>query len=162
MKIEIGGGNLCPEGFINLDPVHGEGPWKRTAQGTKFTSLGQPIEWWPTEDNTVDEIGASHVMEHIPAGAERIFVLNEAFRVLKPGCPFNIIVPVLKTKGGFVSWEAIADPTHVSYWCYESFLYLVENGWAANADYGLKLWKSDSCDSYEERGAIAYCTLVKP
>jgi hypothetical protein len=99
-------------------------------------------------------------MEHVPAGTERIFVMNEAHRVLAPGHEFYVEVPVLRTRDGVVSWEAIADPTHVSYWCHESFLYFVRNtAYAAHADYGLLYW---DMGTYEELGSIAKCTLVKP
>ena len=157
MKIEVGGGRLCPQGFTNLDPIHGEGAFKRRAQDGR----------WPADDNTVERVGASHVMEHIPAGDERLFVLNEAWRVLQPGAVLEIEVPVLKTMGlppdaGIVSWESLADPTHVSFWVYESFLYLIEGGWAANAQYDLRLWRRDSIDTYRENGSIAHIELIKP
>lgn len=125
-SIEIGGGTLVQPGWINLDSRNGVGEWARMAQQTP----------WPTGDNTVDAIRASHVMEHIPAGQERIDVMNEAHRVLRPGGVFEIIVPLLVG-----TWHAIADPTHVSYWCKESFHYF-DGLFAANADYGIRLWET--------------------
>ena len=133
-SIEIGGGHLVQRGWINLDPRHGAGEWKREAQNTP----------WPTGDNTVNAIRASHVMEHIPklAGA-RIDVMNEAHRVLAPGAVFEIIVPVFRTDGRHLTWEPIADPTHVSDWCWESFHYF-DGTFAANADYGMSMWTTVS------------------
>ena len=125
-SIEIGGGTLVQPGWTNLDSRNGHGEWARMAQDTP----------WPTGDNTVDAIRASHVMEHIPAGQERIDVMNEAHRVLKPGGVFEIIVPLMVG-----TWHAIADPTHVSYWCKESFHYF-DGLFAANADYGIRLWQT--------------------
>lgn len=124
MNVEIGGGTLTRPGWINLDPTHGEGPWQRPAQAVP----------WPTGDKTVDALRASHVMEHIPAGAERIAVMNEAHRVLKPGGIFEIIVPLMTG-----TWHAIADPTHLSLWCEESFHYF-DGRKSADADYGIRLW----------------------
>lgn len=125
-SIEIGGGTLVQPGWTNLDSRNGHGEWARLAQDTP----------WPTGDNTVDAIRASHVMEHIPAGQDRIDVMNEAHRVLRPGGVFEIIVPLMVG-----TWHAIADPTHVSYWCKESFHYF-DGLFAANADYGIRLWET--------------------
>lgn len=122
MKLDIGGGTSPRDGWVNLDPEHGEGEWKRRLQ-----------DGIPCEDNTVDEAYASHVMEHIPAGAERIFCMNEVNRVLKPGGKFTVRVPL------FPTWQAIADPTHVSFWVRESFLYFTEDA-PQNADYGIVPW----------------------
>lgn len=133
IKIDIGGGTIPAQHHINLDPTHGKGIWQRYAQDTP----------WPTADNSVDAIRASHVMEHIPSGSQRIDVMNEAHRVLKPGRIFEIIVPCVMIHDEIVqSWAAWADPTHVSYWCYpQSWLYFCEgNIWRANADYGIKYW----------------------
>lgn len=126
MNLEIGGGHLVQPGWTNLDCINGEGEWKRYAQETP----------WPTADNSVGAIRASHVMEHIPAGQMRIDVMNEAHRVLKPGGVFEIIVPLLVG-----TWHAVADPTHVSFWVKESFHYF-DGLFAANADYGIKLWNT--------------------
>ena len=78
-------------------------------------------------------------MEHIPAGQERIDVMNEAHRVLMPGHQFEIIVPLMVG-----TWHAIADPTHVSFWVEESFYYFCDGPFKANADYGIKLWQTIS------------------
>lgn len=126
-SIEIGGGHLVQAGWVNLDPVHGEGEWQRPAQAVP----------WPIGDATVDAIRASHVMEHIPAGQPRIDVMNEAHRVLKPGGVFEVIVP--NALSG--TWHAYADPTHVSFWCLESFHYF-DGHFAANADYGIRPWQT--------------------
>lgn len=126
-SIEIGGGTLVQPGWINLDSRNGHGEWARMAQDTP----------WPTGDNTVDAIRASHVMEHIPAGQERIDVMNEAHRVLRPGGVFEIRVP--NALSG--TWHAFADPTHVSFWCIPSFHYF-DGSFAANADYGIKHWST--------------------
>jgi SAM-dependent methyltransferase len=124
VSIEIGGGTLVPAGWTNLDFRNGHGEWRRYAQDVP----------WPTGDGTVDAIRASHVMEHIPAGQPRLDVMNEAHRVLKPGGKFEVIVPFMTG-----SWHAIADPTHVSFWCKESFHYF-DGLFAANADYGIRPW----------------------
>lgn len=124
MHLDIGGGTN-PQSTINLDPVHGNGQWKRSAQDVP----------WPADDDSFKVITASHVMEHIPAGSDRIAVMNEAWRVLRPGGRFHIKVPL------FPHWSAIADPTHVSFWVPESFSYF-DGSWKANADYGMKLWQT--------------------
>jgi predicted SAM-dependent methyltransferase len=127
MRLEIGGGHIVPAGWTNLDPVNGEGPWKRLAQDTP----------WPVGDRSVEAIRAAHVMEHIPAGEPRLAVMNEAHRVLKPGGVFEVRVPDCLSG----TWNAWADPTHVSFWCVESFHYF-DGSKAANAEYDLRLWRT--------------------
>jgi predicted SAM-dependent methyltransferase len=135
MKIDIGGGLRPKQGFINLDPVHGEDTFKRKLQ-----------DGIPVEDNSIDELYCSHTLEHIPA-ADRIACINECNRVLKINGIFEIIVPIIgytdsNNKGHYVNnCAAWADPTHVSYfWMPESFLYFT-NPEIASADYGIKYWK---------------------
>lgn len=133
MRLEIGGGHLCPPDAVNLDPHHGAGDWLRYAQQMP----------WPVVDGGVTSIRASHVMEHVPSGAERIAVFNEAHRVLVPGGTFEVIVPgaVARDEGGMLGWWAIADPTHVSLWVPESFHYF-DGTFAPNADYGIRPWET--------------------
>lgn len=60
---------------------------------------------WPWEDGAVDEIAASHVLEHLD-GDGVLYVMGEAYRVLKPGGRFTIEVP--HPRSDFF----IGDPTH--------------------------------------------------
>ena len=133
--IDIGGGTSPAPGCIVLDPIHGHGEWRRLAQDVP----------WPAADASVQAVRASHVMEHIPAGPDRIAVMNEAHRVLAPGGTFEVIVPLLvcSEPGTPIHWAAVADPTHVSFWVPESFEYL-DGRKAACADYGIRLWETVS------------------
>jgi len=127
VRIEIGGGlkpALVGDDVVQLDPVHGKGPWRRPAQ----------VRPWPTSDESAELVYASHVLEHIPAGKPRIDVFNEAHRVLTAGGVFHIIVP------RFPHWTAVADPTHVSFFVRESFDYFTGD-YGADADYGMKRWQ---------------------
>lgn len=133
MRIDIGGGTIPAPGYINLDPKHGEGQWRGYVQ-----------DGIPVPDNSVERVRASHVMEHIPAGDQRIFVMNEVFRVLKPKKEFEIIVPLICVHNQMVQgWWAWADPTHVSQWVFpESFMYFTEGPFKPNADYGISVWQA--------------------
>lgn len=125
-RIEIGGGTKPRDGWHNLDPVHGVGALKIPAQHP-----------WPINTESIEAVWASHVMEHIPAGVDRIAVFNEAHRVLIPGGTFTVVVPLFP-------WpQAMADPTHVSYWVEESFGYFDGRiPWGnPHADYGILPWE---------------------
>lgn len=80
------------------------------------------IQWdlrqpWPATDSSVDEIRAYDIIEHLP---DKIFTMNEAWRVLKPNGLFDIEVP---TTDGPGAWQ---DPQHVSYWNRNSFFYFTD------------------------------------
>lgn len=136
LRVDIGGGLAPRPGYLNLDPVHGSEP--------ELCIRGQ--DKWPFHDSSVDAVNASHVLEHVPAGADRIAVFNEACRVLKVGGIFEIRLPLVgyldEMTGHYVmvqGWWAWADPTHVSYWVFpESLLYLTDGPFKANADYGVR------------------------
>lgn len=140
MKIEIGGGNVPTPGFVNLDPVHGTGDWKRRVE-----------DGIPVDDESVEYIRASHVLEHVLAGKDRLFVFSEFHRVLSADGGLEIIVPVMG------DWKAIADPTHVSLWCRESFLYMTGD-LMPQANYGFDFWKEVS---YTEEDFVATWKAVK-
>lgn len=145
MNIDLGGG-LCPlPDYENLDPVHGEGIWKRRLE-----------EGIPAADGSVQSAHASHVLEHV-AVADRISVFNEVWRVLETSGEFEIRLPLLLTEDGAVHWEAIADPTHVSFWCKDSFEYFT-GGRTAQADYGIRRWDWVSwevCGGWEGHAVLA-------
>lgn len=158
MKVDIGGGTIPAAGHTNLDPVHGDGVWKRRIQ-----------DGIPVGDGALEAARASHVMEHIPAGSgdgERIWVMNEVWRALEPGGTFEIIVPLVLARGQWVgTWHAFADPDHKSFWAMpESFLYFCEGPFKPNADYGMKIWQALDEDSDTELrgGWEGVVTMRKP
>lgn len=103
MKLNIGCCDALMEGFINVDIA--------PAPGVEVADLREP---WPWADNSVEFIRAYDIIEHLP---DKIFTMNELWRVLSPGGRVEIAVP---TTDGTGAWQ---DPTHVSFWNRRSFLY---------------------------------------
>lgn len=125
---------------FNLDPYYGVGPWKRRAEaGT-----------WPLDAGTIDLIVASHVLEHIPAGTPRVAVFNEAYRVLKSGGIFSIHVP------RFPHDAAVSDPTHVSYFVPDSFVYFTHPSVSGPS------WEVWELALMRPADAVIHCELRKP
>lgn len=155
MRLEIGGGTnrLWPDAK-QVDPKHGD---------PGLCSLVQDGIDLP--DDSIEAAIASHVMEHIASGDDRIRALNEVHRVLVARGTFEIIVPTIGHTGDagpvMHGWQGWADPTHVSFWWYpESFYYLAGGPWSAHADYGLRLWELGEMELRD--GWEARVTLVKP
>ena len=148
MKLELGGGTVPTAGYTNLDPVHGEGDFRRRVQ-----------EGIPLPDCSVEAARCSHLMEHIPAGQERIAVFNDVWRVLVPRGTFEVVVPLFSSANPV---GALADPTHVSLWIRESFAYFT-GARRADADYGLRLWEMADWTTREwEWGTEGHALLRKP
>jgi SAM-dependent methyltransferase len=146
VRLDIGGGTAPAAGFVNLDPIHGEGEFRRRIQ-----------DGIPLPDASVEAARCSHLMEHIPV-EDRIAAFNEVWRVLIPGGEFEIAVPLFGT-----GWGAIADPTHVSFWVKESFDYFTGD-MTANADYGIRFWEWVEWRVYEGQtwGSEGHARLRKP
>jgi hypothetical protein len=85
LRLNIGAGDTKIEGFTPID--------------RKFGSEAFPL---PYPDNSVEEIRASHILEHFSFG-DGIKALSEWVRVLKPGGRLRVAVPdvdkVLAAKG---------------------------------------------------------------
>lgn len=79
---------------------------------------------WPWEDNSVDYIMAVDLVEHL---RDKIYTMHEAYRVLKPDGIFHIKVPSTDHRG---AWQ---DPTHVSYWNENSFMYYADEKYEKNS-----------------------------
>ena len=75
-------------------------------------------ERFPFDDNAVDVVRAHSTIEHLP---DRIHTMNEIWRICKPNAIVDISVPSTDGRGAF------QDPTHVSYWNINSFLYYSVN-----------------------------------
>lgn len=84
-------------------------------------------------DSTVDEVRAYDFMEHIPSALVP-FYMREIHRVLKPEGVFSFFIPSTDGRGAFM------DPTHVSFWNINSWLYYCDVDWNALYSY-LPLFK---------------------
>jgi SAM-dependent methyltransferase len=101
LKIDLGGGVFPRKGYVTLDQ---EGADINCDLNNR----------WPLEDNSVGVINASHILEHLK---DPLHTMREMHRVLCHGGWALIEVPSTDGRG---AWQ---DPTHVSYWNENSFLY---------------------------------------
>lgn len=95
VKLDLGCGKNKKEGFVGVDKIPFEG----------VDVIMDLTERWPWEDNSVSEIFASHLIEHLTAET-RVHFVNEAFRVLVPRGTCQIITP------HWASCRAYGDLTH--------------------------------------------------
>lgn len=105
MRLNLGCSDaLLPKPWINVD---------RVQPADKLADLN---ETWPWPDSSVTEIRAHDILEHLKSP---IHTMNEAWRVLRKGGRFDIIVPTTDGRG----WAQ--DPTHICWppWNRNSFFY---------------------------------------
>jgi len=105
-RINLGCGYAHKEGYVNID----------NRPEVKPDLIADVLEGLPFDDNSLDEVRAYDFLEHIPIG-QTIQVITEIWRVLKPGGVFESSTPSTEGRGAF------ADPTHVSFWNRNSWLY---------------------------------------
>ena len=80
---------------------------------------------WPFPDNSVGVVRAHDVFEHL---RDPLHTMKELYRVLAPDGYALIQVPSTEGRGAF------QDPTHVSFWNQNSFLYYTDRQWAQYID----------------------------
>jgi SAM-dependent methyltransferase len=95
MKLNIGGGDVKLEGFVNLD-------YDKLSNPDYVVDLEK--DRFPFEDNTVETVVAHHILEHLGEGY--FHCLQEIYRVCKPGALIDVRVPHHR-HDSFAS-----DPTH--------------------------------------------------
>lgn len=117
LRLDLGCGQNKREGFKGVDIQAFEG----------VDIVADLRQKWPWADESVEEVHASHFVEHL-TGEERVHFVNELWRVLKPGGKVTIVTP------HWASSRAYGDVTHkwppVSEWWY---FYLNEEWRKANA-----------------------------
>jgi SAM-dependent methyltransferase len=96
LKLDLGcGKNKVAADWIGVDSR----PFPGVDQVVDLTKT------WPWEEGSVDEVNASHVVEHFD-GVERVHFVNELYRVLKMGGQAKIITP------HWAAARAYGDLTH--------------------------------------------------
>jgi predicted SAM-dependent methyltransferase len=118
-RLHLGCGRKILDGYVNVDIVAGPGV-------DLVCDVSQGV---PFPDNSFDEVLAVDFIEHIPT-TRAIAVMNDIWRVMRPGGVFKIHVPAAP---GITAFQ---DPTHVSYWNEESFTYY-EDGHRRREQYGV-------------------------
>ncbi len=104
LRVDLGSGTNKPDGFVGVDICPGLG----------IDIVADLSKKFPFEDNSVDEIRAHDVIEHLQ---DRLHTMNEIWRICKVNAKIDIRVPSTDGRGAF------QDPTHISFWNINSFLY---------------------------------------
>ena len=99
IKLNLGCGPNRKGGWVNIDLFDPKADLR--------LDLREP---WPFPDNSASYIYSEHVFEHFEFHVEVPHFLGEAFRVLKPGGIFDVIVPDTGP-----ALKAYGDP-HSAYW----------------------------------------------
>jgi predicted SAM-dependent methyltransferase len=105
LLVDIGGGYNPYPGYTTVDQ-------RPTADYVCDLNDGIPLP-----DNSVGVLNASHIIEHLH---DKTKIMGEIHRVLAHGGYAFIEVPSTDGRGAF------QDPTHVSYWNENSFLYYTD------------------------------------
>jgi SAM-dependent methyltransferase len=108
MKLHLGCGNDKLAGYINLDLSPDVKPDK--VWNLEKTPL-------PFEDDSVDEIVANHVLEHIH---NFIPLMHDLRRICRKAAKIKIKVPF------YSSWGQFNDPTHVRFFSPFTFNYFTQ------------------------------------
>ena len=95
LKLNLGCGKTKMPGFINVD----------RRNFPEVDAVADLTQAWPWSDGSVEEIHASHIVEHF-SGLERVHIFNEMYRVMRIGAKALIITPY------WCSNRAYGDFTH--------------------------------------------------
>jgi predicted SAM-dependent methyltransferase len=107
VKIDVGCGTRKKDGCIGIDKT------KYEEVDIQLDCRFNPL---PFENDSVDYIYTSHFLEHL-SFEEVLYIMNEFYRVLKPGKILDVIVP-----HGF-SYSGMADLSHKTFWTEDTFGY---------------------------------------
>lgn len=105
LKVDIGGGLNPYPGYFTID-------LRENSNIVHDLNNGIPLQ-----DNSVGVLNASHILEHLH---DKTKIMSEIYRVLAHGGWAFIEIPSTDGRGAF------QDPTHVSYWNENSFLYYTD------------------------------------
>jgi len=92
-RLNLGCGDDYREGWVNIDI-------NPDVKADIHRDLNKGL---PFDDNSVDEVWCSHLLEHLD---DMIFAMEEIYRVMKPNAPITIRFPYCNSPS---AWN---DPTH--------------------------------------------------
>jgi hypothetical protein len=96
-KLNLGCGVNLMEGYLNIDKF-----------GKPDLVHDLNVFPWPFDDDSVEEVNAKHVLEHLGETIEQRFgIIKELYRICKNGAMIHIEVPHPRHE------DFISDPTHV-------------------------------------------------
>lgn len=143
MKLDLGCGKNKREGFLGVDirPFEGVDVVFNLAHRISFPAECDPVTGrdlvrvpnqldgydyarWPWDDESVEEVHASHFVEHLTPG-QRVHFVNELHRVLVPGGKATLITPY------WGSVRAFGDLTHQWPPICEMWFYYLSKQWRA-------------------------------
>lgn len=115
LKIDLGCGDNKQKGFVGVDIIKTKGV-DVVHDLTKYP--------WPFKDNSVDEIWASHYVEHLPHGVGlqdgMVDFMNECWRIMKKGAIARFLTPY------YANARAFQDPYHTRFITESSYLYFTK------------------------------------
>lgn len=114
MKLNLGCGYRKKKGYVNIDA-------RKDVNPDEVVDVSKGL---PYKDNSIDEIRAYDFLESVDPD-KTIFVIEEIYRVLKPGGKFEHFTPSTDGRGAFM------DPTHRSWWNINSWLYFMNDEYRA-------------------------------
>ncbi|MCK4966036.1 methyltransferase domain-containing protein, partial [bacterium] len=104
MKLNLGCGRDVREGYVNIDVCN---PWELDVVIHDLNKVPYPFE-----DNTFDEVYASHIIEHLNDFHQTIM---EIHRICKPNAKVIVKAPF------FPSTKFFGDPSHKIPFSYRTF-----------------------------------------
>ena len=146
--LNLGCGKTKPEGHWGIDITDAVGV-------DLVADLNKGI---PVPDNTFDTVLAVDFLEHIKM-ENNIKIMEEIYRVVKPGGSFQAIVP--STDG--VNTGAFQDPTHFSFWPKNKFMYFLDDAYGQNfrSLYNIKSYfKPEVLETFWNEWNICYVRVV--
>lgn len=121
MKLHLGCGNQRLNGYINCDISNAVKP-------DKIVNLENKL---PFANNSVNEIVANHVLEHIQ---NFVPLIHEFHRVCKKNALIKVKTPF------YSSWGQFNDPTHIRFFTPFTFTYFSNNNYSHEVNCEKKLF----------------------
>ncbi|MFC1729992.1 methyltransferase domain-containing protein [candidate division KSB1 bacterium] len=131
IRLDIGCGKKKKDGFIGLDMADYRKLYKKDEFIRHDLNKGLPFA-----DGSVDEIYSEDCIEHLHLNSRYpiVAIMDELWRVCKPGARVKLIVPFALSASNF------NNPTHINNFLPETFKYFTKDGFEWDK-YTTKFWK---------------------